>query len=91
MLSANHWTEHGVSNGGVGEGTEGAERVCSPMEGATVSTTVQTLEAPRDWTTNLRIHMEGPMAPATYIAEDGLVGYQWEEQSLCLRVSDAPV
>ena len=29
--------------------------------------------APRDWTTNQRIHMEGPMALATYVAEDGLV------------------
>lgn len=28
----------GVPDGGVGEGTEGAEEVCSPMEGATVST-----------------------------------------------------
>jgi hypothetical protein len=32
--------------------------------------------APRDWTTNQRIHMEGPMALATYVAEDGLVGHQ---------------
>ena len=38
MLAANHWTELGVPDGGVGEGTEGAEGVCSPMEGATVST-----------------------------------------------------
>ena len=38
MLTANHWTEHRVPDGGVGEGTEGAEGVCSPMEGATVST-----------------------------------------------------
>ena len=27
---------------------------------------------PRDWTTNQRIHMEGPMALAAYVAEDGL-------------------
>jgi hypothetical protein len=26
----------------------------------------------------------GPMAPATYVAEDGLVGYQWEERPLVL-------
>jgi hypothetical protein len=26
--------------------------------------------------------MKGPMAPATYIAEDGLVGHQWEERPL---------
>jgi hypothetical protein len=47
--------------------------------------------APRDWTTNQRTHMEGPMAPAVYVAEDGLVGYQWEEQFLGLRVFNAPV
>ena len=38
MLAANHWTEHGVPDGGVGEGTEGAEEVCSPMGGVTVPT-----------------------------------------------------
>jgi hypothetical protein len=31
------------------------------------------------------------MAPATYVAEDGLVGDQWEEWPLGLRVFDAPV
>ena len=36
--------------------------------------------APRNWTTNQRIHMEIPMALATYVAEDGLVGHQWEER-----------
>ena len=38
MLEANHWTEHVIPGGGVGEETEGAEGVCSPVEGATVST-----------------------------------------------------
>jgi len=28
--------------------------------------------------------MEEPMAPAAYVAEDGLVGHQWEERSLVL-------
>jgi hypothetical protein len=36
-LTANHWTELGVPDEGVGERTEGAEEVCSPMEGATMS------------------------------------------------------
>jgi hypothetical protein len=35
--------------------------------------------APGDWTTKQRIHMEQPMVLATYVAEDGLVGHQWEE------------
>ena len=38
MLTGNHWTEHRVAGGGVGEGTEGPEVVCSPMGGVTVST-----------------------------------------------------
>jgi hypothetical protein len=40
--------------------------------------------APRDWTTNQRVHMEGPMAPAPYVAEDGLISHQWEEKPLVL-------
>jgi hypothetical protein len=31
------------------------------------------------------------LAPAPYVAEDDLVGHQWEERPLGLRVSDAPV
>jgi hypothetical protein len=31
------------------------------------------------------------MALATYVAEDGLVGHQWEERPLALRVFDVPV
>jgi hypothetical protein len=31
------------------------------------------------------------MALATYVVEDGLVGYQWEERPLVLRVFDAAV
>ena len=32
--------------------------------------------APRDLTTNQRVHMEGLKAPAPYVAEDDHVGYQ---------------
>jgi hypothetical protein len=45
---------------------------------------------PGDWTTNQRIHMEGPMALAAYVAEAGLVE-QREEWPLDLRGFDAPV
>jgi hypothetical protein len=41
--------------------------------------------APGDWTTNQRIHVEGPVSLAKYVAEDGLVGHQWEEWPLGLR------
>ena len=33
-------------------------------------------------TTNQRVHMEELMAPVAYVAEDGLVGHQWEENTL---------
>jgi hypothetical protein len=32
--------------------------------------------APRDWTTNQRIHTEGLMVLATHVAENVLVGHQ---------------
>jgi hypothetical protein len=31
------------------------------------------------------------MAPATYVAKDGLIGHQWKERSLVLGRLDAPV
>ena len=46
---------------------------------------------PTDWTTNQRVHMEGPMVLATYVAEDGLVGHHWEKRPLGLRVFNAPM
>jgi len=38
MLAANHWPEHGDSNGGVRERTKGAEEVCNPIGRTTIST-----------------------------------------------------
>ena len=35
--------------------------------------------------------MEGPMASAAYVAEDGLVRHQWEERPLVLWKLDDPV
>ena len=51
---------------------EGAEGLCSPMEGATLSTD-QTPGASGNWTTNQRVHM----AQIAYVTADGLVGHQW--------------
>ena len=48
-------------------------------------------QAPGDWTTNQRLYMERPMVLATYVAEDGMVGHQWEGRPLVLRRLDAPV
>ena len=89
MLTANHWTKHGIPNAGVGEGAEGAEGFCSPMGRATVST------GQNPWSCwgldpQPKVDMERPMAPATYMAEGGLVGHQWEKWPLGLRVFDAP-
>ena len=53
--------------------------------------TGQTPWSSGDWTTNQRIHMVGPMAPAACVAEDDLIGNQWEELTLGLKVFDAPV
>ena len=79
----------GVPDGEDGEGTEGAEGVCSPMEGATVSTG-QTPRAPGDLTTNQSTHGTTHRT-AAYVAEDGLVGHQWEERPLGVRVFNVPV
>ena len=43
------------------------------------------------WTTNQRIHIEGPMALATYVGKHGPVAHQWEERPLGLRMFDASV
>ena len=74
----------GVPDRRVGEGTEGTEGVCSPVEGATVSTgqTPQSSQGLDHQPKNIQ---------AAYVAEDGLVGHQWEERPLGLRVFDAPV
>ena len=40
-------------------------------------------------TTNQRVQMDGPMASAAYVAEDGLLGLQWEERPLVLIRLDA--
>jgi hypothetical protein len=81
-----------VPDGEVGEGTEGIEAVCSLMGGATVLTGLAHLPgASRDWTTKERVCMEGPMVPASYVSEDGLVGHQCEERPLILWRLNAPV
>jgi len=35
--------------------------------------------------------MDRPMAPAAYVAEDGLVGHPWEEKPLDLQRVGPPV
>jgi hypothetical protein len=38
-----------------------------------------------------RVHIEGSMDPGTYVAENGLEEYQWEERPLVLWRLDSPV
>ena len=40
---------------------------------------------PRNWTTNKRVYTKGPIALAAYVAEDDLVGHQWEQWPFGLR------
>ena len=47
--------------------------------------------APRNWNTNKRIQMEGPMSMAAYVEENGLDVHQWEDRPLSLRVLDTPM
>jgi hypothetical protein len=79
MLLAKHWTKHRVQNGGARERTQGAEGVCSPIGRIIISTN----QYPQS-SQGIRVHLEGPMAPAANVAEDGLVGLQWEERPLVL-------
>ena len=66
------------------EVNEGAERVCSPVERTKVSMGHHPQNSQGLDHQPKCIYMEGPMALATYVAEDGLVGHQWEELSLVL-------
>jgi hypothetical protein len=76
MLAANHWTEQGVPSEGVGKRTEGAEGVCYPIGRTTISTN----KTPQS---SQGLNYQ-PMVPVAYVAEDGLVGHQWEERPLVL-------
>jgi len=72
ILGANHRTEHQDPKGEVKERTEGAKGVWNPI-GRTRISTNHTTQSSQGLTTNQGVYMEGPMAPATYVAEDGIV------------------
>jgi hypothetical protein len=90
MFSANHWAEHRVPNERARESTHGAEGVCSVIGG----TTIWTNQCPQSYLglnhQPKRTH-GGPMVLAAYVAEDGLVGHQWEKRPLVLRRLYSPV
>jgi hypothetical protein len=82
MLPTYHGTEHGISNGGVRERTEGAEGVCYPIGRTTISTNLIPQHSQGLNHQPKSTHVEELMAPAIYVAEDDLVRHQWEERPL---------
>ena len=75
--------EHRVPNEGARECTQGAEGVCSPL-GEQQYELTSIPRASWESTINQRKHMVGLLSPAAYVAEDGLIGHQWEESLLVL-------
>ena len=69
MFTVIYKTEHRALNGEARESTQGAEGVCNPIG----ETTICTNQYPPEL-----------VSLAAYVAEDGLVGHQWEERSLVL-------
>jgi hypothetical protein len=57
------------------------EGLCNPIGRKTISTNQTNPELPGTKPPT-RVHMEGHMPLALFVAEDGLVGYQWEERSM---------
>ena len=79
ILPANpQTTNHGEQNGGVRGRTEGTEGVYSPIGRTIISPTI-TPEF-----SNQKLHMQGPLAPPTYVAEDGLIWHLWVQKPFIL-------
>jgi hypothetical protein len=57
----------------LGEGLKELEGGCNP-KGRTTITTNQTPQSSQRLSHQPSVHMKGPMAPAAYVAEDGLNG-----------------
>jgi len=81
MLAANHWTENRVPNGGVRERIEGAKGYWHQVR--TIWTN-QSSHCPNSINGQI-------VAPAAYVAEDGLVEHWWEEKPLVLPMLNIPV
>ena len=75
-LAGNHWTEYRDPNEGVSGSIEGDEGVCNPIGRKAISTIQTNQSFQRLIHQSKNIYMEEPMAPAAYVAEDGIVGYQ---------------
>ena len=64
------------------KGLEELKRFATPQEEQYQP--IRPARIPRDKTTNQRVNMELPMASAAQVAEDVLVGHQWEVRLLVL-------
>jgi hypothetical protein len=84
------WTESKVHNGRAKERTEEAEGVWNLIE-EIITWSKQYSQSSQGLNHEPKVHMEEPMAPAVYVAENGLVGHEWEESLLVLKRLDAPV
>jgi hypothetical protein len=89
MIAAKHRTNCRDPDEGVMGRTEGAEGDWDPIGRATISTN-WTPQSSQGKTTNQRVQVEWPMAPAAYVAEDGLVWHQWKWRPLVLWRLNAP-
>jgi hypothetical protein len=70
MLTVIYWIEHRAPNEGARESTQRAKGVCNPIGGTTI------------WTNQYRPEL---VSLVVYVAEDGLVGHQWDERPLVLQ------
>jgi hypothetical protein len=70
----------------VGEGLKELKGMATPQEEQQDHP-----ELPGTKTTNQRVYMGGSMAPATYVAEDGLIWHQWKGRSMVLWSGEAGV
>jgi hypothetical protein len=75
MLTVLYWMEHRAPNERARESTQGAKGVCNPIGRTRYELTI----TPR------------AVSLVAYVAEDGLVGHQEEEEPLVLQRSYAPV
>jgi len=71
MLEANHQTDNLDPSGGVRRRTEGAEGICNSIGRKTILNQPDPLKLPG---TKPPTKEHTPMAPAAYVAEDGLSG-----------------
>jgi hypothetical protein len=71
--AVNMWGSWGLA---MGQGTILAHAATPLPAGSNGVNRPEPLGAPRYWTMKQRVYMEGPMTPAVYMAEDGLVGPQ---------------